>query len=72
MFDDAEVIRSATTVNAALLGRAGELDVIAPGAYADMLLLDGDALRDINLVAGQGEHPNCIARGGEVVVNRIT
>jgi cytosine/adenosine deaminase-related metal-dependent hydrolase len=37
----AEVIRSATTVNAALLGRPGELGLIAPGAYADVLLLDG-------------------------------
>ena len=67
----AEVIRSATTVNAALLGRAGELGVIAPGAYADMLLVDGDPLRDISLLGGQGDHLDLIARGGEVVVNRI-
>ena len=67
----AEVIRSATTINAALLGRASELGVIAPGAYADLLLVDGDPLRDINVLAGQGEHLDLIARGGEVVVNRL-
>lgn len=67
-----DVIRSATTINAALLGRAGELGVIAPGAYADLLLVDGDPLQDINVLAGQGEHLDLIARSGEVVVNRLT
>ncbi len=66
----ADVIRSATTVNAALLGRPSELGVIAPGAYADLLLVDGDPLADINLLGGQGEHLDLVARGGEIVVNR--
>ncbi|MFP5319775.1 MAG: amidohydrolase family protein [Acidimicrobiia bacterium] len=67
----AEVIRSATTVNAALLGRPTELGVIAPGAYADLLLVDGDPLTDIGLLAGQGERLDLIARGGEILVNRL-
>jgi imidazolonepropionase-like amidohydrolase len=67
----AEVIRSATTVNAALLGRSTELGVIAPGAYADLLLVDGDPLTDIGLLAGQGEHLDLITRGGELLVNRV-
>lgn len=67
----AEVIRSATTVNAALLGRPAELGLIAPGAYADVLLVDGDPLADIGVLTGQGEHLDLIARGGEMVVNRL-
>lgn len=67
----ADVIRSATTVNAALLGRAGELGVVAPGAYADLLLVDGDPLTDIDLLSGQGEHLDLVVRGGEIVVNRL-
>ncbi len=67
----AEVIRSATTVNAALLGRSAELGLIAPGAYADVSLVDGDPLSDIGVLAGQGEHLDLIARGGEIVVNRL-
>jgi imidazolonepropionase-like amidohydrolase len=67
----AEVIRSATIVNAALLGRPAELGLIAPGAYADVLLVDGDPLTDIGVLTGQGEHLDLIARGGQIVVNRV-
>jgi imidazolonepropionase-like amidohydrolase len=67
----ADVIRSATTVNAALLGRSPDLGVIAAGAYADLLLVDGDPLADIGLLAGQGEHLDLIVRGGEILVNKV-
>ena len=68
----ADVIRSATTINAALLGRPGELGVVAPGAYADLLLVHGDPLRDIGVLGGQGEHLHLIARAGEIVLNRLS
>ena len=45
--------------------RAGELGVIAPGAIADMLLVDGNPLKDINVLKGQGEHLSVIMKGGE-------
>jgi imidazolonepropionase-like amidohydrolase len=67
----AEVIRSATTINAALLGRSDELGVVAPGAYADFLLVDGDPLRDISVLEGQGEHLDLIVRAGEIITNRL-
>ena len=67
----AEVIRSATLVNAAILNRVGELGVLAPGAKADLLLVDGDPLRDLTLLEGQGKHLAAILRDGELVVNRI-
>ena len=68
---NADVLRSATTVNAALLGRAGQLGVIVPGAYADLLVVDGDPLTDIGVLAGQGERLAMIVRAGDVVVNQL-
>lgn len=59
-----EVIRSATIVNAELLNRSGELGVVAPGARADLIVVDGDPLRDISLLDGQGEHLRVIMKDG--------
>jgi imidazolonepropionase-like amidohydrolase len=62
-----DVLRSATIVNAELLGKAGELGVVATGAAADLLLVDGDPLVDLGVLGGQGERIDLIARGGEIV-----
>lgn len=67
----ADVIRSATTVNAEILGRTGELGVVREGALADLLVVDGDPLRDLSLLTGQGEHLAGILQGGRWVVNRM-
>lgn len=42
-----EAIRAATLNAAEALGRAGELGVIAPGAAADLIAVDGDPTADI-------------------------
>jgi imidazolonepropionase-like amidohydrolase len=47
----ADVLRSATTVAADLLGMTGEVGVIAPGAHADLVLVDGDPLTDAGALA---------------------
>jgi imidazolonepropionase-like amidohydrolase len=59
-----EIIRSATTVNAALLNREGELGVVAPGARADLIAVDGDPLADIALLDGDGSHLAMIMKDG--------
>ena len=66
-----EILRSATTINAELLGRAGELGVLAPGAAADLLVVDGNPLRDLACLGGQGAHLDLIVRAGEIVVERL-
>ncbi|HMA13368.1 MAG: amidohydrolase family protein [Bacteroidota bacterium] len=67
----AEVLRSATVVNAALLNAEGDLGVIAPGAYADLLVVDGDPLADLGLLEGQGAHLPAIMKGGRFVKNAL-
>jgi imidazolonepropionase-like amidohydrolase len=59
-----DIIRSATIVNAELLNRAGELGVVAPGARADLIAVDGDPLADIALLDGEGEHLSHIMKDG--------
>ena len=59
-----DIIRSATIVNAALLNRTGELGVVAPGARADLIAVDGDPLADISLLDGDGEHLAMIMKDG--------
>ncbi len=43
-----DAIRSATSRAAEMLGMQGELGVIAPGAYADVIAVAGDPLKDVN------------------------
>ncbi len=43
-----QAIQSATSRAAELLGKRGELGVLAPGAYADLIAVAGDPLADIN------------------------
>jgi imidazolonepropionase-like amidohydrolase len=66
-----EVIQSATTTNAALLQRPGELGVVAPGALADLLVVDGNPLADLNLLQEQGKHLLLIMKGGKLYKNDV-
>jgi imidazolonepropionase-like amidohydrolase len=59
-----DIIRSATIVNAQLLNRAGEIGVVAPGARADLIAVNGDPLADISLLDGQGEQLTHLMKDG--------
>ncbi len=59
-----EVLASATSVNAELLDRAGELGVVAPGAVADLVVVDGNPLKDLGLLQEEGRHLPVIMKGG--------
>ena len=45
-----QAIQSATSRAAELLGKRGELGVVAPGAYADLIAVAGDPLADISVL----------------------
>lgn len=66
-----EIIASATSVGAQVLRREGQLGVIAAGATADLLVVDGNPLDDISLLAGHGEHYLAIMKEGRFHKNRL-
>ena len=67
VFTPLELLRQATSTGAEILGMAGELGCVAPGAHADLLVVDGDPLADIGLLAADGRKLSVIVRAGEVV-----
>ncbi|MDJ1157538.1 amidohydrolase family protein [Chelatococcus sp. SYSU_G07232] len=67
----AEVIRSATADAAALLGMAGQVGSIAPGAHADLVVVDGNPLADLLHLTGQGRHMPAIMKAGRFLKNKL-
>jgi len=51
-----EILRSACAVNAEILGETGKLGCVRPGAYADLLVINGDPTKDISVLA----RPECM------------
>jgi imidazolonepropionase-like amidohydrolase len=46
-----EIIASATSIAARIIGMEGKLGVVTPGAFADLVIVDGDPLADVSLLA---------------------
>lgn len=73
-YSPAEVLRIATSTNAELLALSGPrnpypgtLGVVAEGALADLLLVDGNPLDDIELIADPHANFLVIMKDGEIV-----
>jgi len=60
-----DAIRSATSVSAEMLGMAGRLGVVSPGAFADIVAVSGDPLADIDALSRVG----FVMKGGAVFKN---
>ncbi len=67
----ADVLRSATIINADLLRHSDRLGVLKPGAFADFLLVNGDPLKDLGVLIGQGERLDVIVRSGVIFKNNL-
>lgn len=59
-----DILRSVCSVNAELLGQAGRLGCVREGAFADLLVVDGDPLQDISVLCGAGERLAVIMAAG--------
>jgi imidazolonepropionase-like amidohydrolase len=77
-FDAPEVLRMATSVNAELLALSGKrnpypgvLGVVAEGALADLLLVDGDPLTDIKIVTDPDKNFRVIVKDGKIFKNTL-
>jgi imidazolonepropionase-like amidohydrolase len=69
VFTPLEPLRQATSIPAGMTMMQGRIGGIAPGAEADLPVVDGDPLQDIGLLAAGGRHLKAIVRGGMVVKN---
>jgi imidazolonepropionase-like amidohydrolase len=75
-YDNAEILTMATSVNAELLAMSGprnpypgKLGVIEEGAYADLLVVDGNPIDDIRLLAEPERNFVIIMKNGKLYKN---
>ena len=59
-----EILRSATSIGAEIVGKVGELGRVKPGALADLLLVRGNPLESIGLLASDGRDLEVILKNG--------
>jgi imidazolonepropionase-like amidohydrolase len=62
-----DAIQSATSRAAEMLDMKGEIGVIAAGAYAEVIAVSGDPLKDV----GELEHVRFVMHDGSVFKNEI-
>jgi imidazolonepropionase-like amidohydrolase len=62
-----DILKSATSINAKLLNRVGELGCVKGGALADLIVVDGDPLKDLAVLTGQGARIPLIMKDGVVM-----
>ena len=62
-----DAIQSATSRAAEMLDMKGEIGVIAAGAYAEVIAVSGDPLKDM----GELEHVRFVMHDGSVFKNEI-
>jgi imidazolonepropionase-like amidohydrolase len=66
-----EIVRSATTIGAQIIRQEGKLGTLKAGAFADLLLIDGDPLKNLGLFQEQGKYLAAIMKGGKFHKNRL-
>ncbi len=67
----AEIIASATTVGARLCRMERRIGTIAPGAFADLIVVDGNPLDDVTLLGNDGAHMRAIMARGRFYKNEL-
>lgn len=78
-FTNADALKMLTSGNSSLFELAGErntyrggkLGVIAEGGWADFLIVEGDPMTDLSVIADPDTNFRLIAKGGEVVKNTL-
>jgi imidazolonepropionase-like amidohydrolase len=69
IFSNHELLVQATSAAAEIIGAKGELGVVKKGAKADLLLVDGNPLEDIEVLTGSGDKVRIILKGGKFMKN---
>jgi len=79
LFSSAEVMKQATSIGAELIELSGErnryregpLGVIKVGAYADLVLVDGNPLKDITILSNAEKNLKLIMKDGKIYKNTL-
>lgn len=66
LLGNVEAVRSATSIAAEILQRENELGAIKAGALADVLVVDGDPLQDIGVLAGPASRIEMVMQAGRI------
>src|SRR6266849_975866 len=66
-----EIIRSATLIGARVVRQQGKLGCLRPGAFADLLVIDGNPLKDLGLFETPEKSFVAIMKGGKFHKNRL-
>ena len=66
-----DIVRAATTDAARLIQMEGKLGVVAPGAHADVLVLEGDPLEDVSVLTTPDKHLKLLMKAGQVFVDEL-
>jgi imidazolonepropionase-like amidohydrolase len=66
-----EIIRSATSIGAQVLRREGKLGCLREGALADLLVVDGNPLKDIGVLQSPEKSFLAIMKAGRFYRNRL-
>ena len=67
----ADVLRAATSNAARLLNMEGQIGVVAPGAYADLLVVEQNPLDDVTTLARPEKHLRLVMARGRVHTARL-
>jgi imidazolonepropionase-like amidohydrolase len=77
-FSNAEIMKQATSNSAALLALSGKrnpyphpMGVIKAGAYADLLIIDGNPLKDLSILTNPNENLKLIMKDGVIYKNTL-
>src|SRR5262245_42503201 len=65
------ILRSATAINAELLMEKGRLGAIAEGAYADLLVVEGNPLADLGVLMNPQKSLKLIMKDGTIYKNEL-
>src|SRR5262245_61437957 len=66
-----EIVRQATTIGAEILRMEGKLGVVEPGAYDDLIVVDGNPLKKLELFLYPGAHLPVIMKVGQFHKNTL-
>jgi imidazolonepropionase-like amidohydrolase len=68
----ADILRSATTVAARLVGLEGQAGVLTPGAFADLLVVDGNPLERLDVLTDPARNLHLVMAAGRIHTSRLT